>query len=72
LSAREEEGDAVIEVADDGRGFRPEEAITAARFGLRGMRERAESIGADFQVTSCPENGTTVRLHIPLHVGVKS
>jgi len=72
LSAREEQGSLVIEVADDGRGFSPEEAVTAARFGLRGMRERAESIGADFQITSCPENGTTVRLHIPLHVGVKS
>lgn len=66
LSVREDEHDAVIEVKDNGRGFVPANGIVAARFGLRGMRERAEAIGADFQIASCPEGGTTVRLRIPL------
>ena len=31
-----------------------------------GMRERAELIGADFQVVSLPDQGTTVRVSLPL------
>ena len=69
LAAWEDGGDTVIEVADNGRGFDPPD-VTAARFGLRGMRERAESVGAEFQVTSCPGGGTTIHLRIPLRVGV--
>ena len=72
IAAWEDGQEAVIEVADNGCGFSPSDSITAARFGLRGMRERAESIGAEFQVVSYPNEGTTVRLHIPLCVGVKS
>ena len=72
LRAWEDEHEALIEVADDGLGFSTTDSITAARYGLRGMRERAESVGADFQVTSCPKGGTTIRLRIPLRVGVKS
>jgi signal transduction histidine kinase len=33
-----------------------------------GMRERAESIGADFQITSQPGSGTVVSLRIPVPV----
>jgi signal transduction histidine kinase len=69
LAAWEDGGETLIEVADNGRGFSPADSITAARFGLRGMRERAESVGADFQVASCPNGGTTVRLRIPMRVG---
>ena len=72
LRAWEDGHEALIEVADDGLGFSTTDSITAARYGLRGMRERAESVGAEFQVTSCPKGGTTIRLRIPLRVGVKS
>jgi len=72
LTARELETELLLEVADDGRGFDPANSIAAARFGLRGMRERAESVGAEFQIASCPqEGGTTVQLRVPLRVGVK-
>lgn len=71
LAAREQAGETLIEVADNGRGFSPADTVAAARFGLRGMRERAESIGAEFQVASQPGEGTTVCLHIPIREGVK-
>jgi signal transduction histidine kinase len=62
-----ERGEAVIlEIRDDGIGFAPEETQTASQYGLRSMRERAESIGADFQITSTPGGGTVVRLEIPI------
>lgn len=70
LAAWEDGEDTLIEVADDGRGFSPADSVAAARFGLRGMRERAESVGAEFQVISCPKGGTTIRLRVPLRVEV--
>ena len=57
----------VLEVADDGRGF--DVGAVAARgrrnFGLQFMRERAELVGARFDVRSQPDGGTVVRLTIP-------
>jgi two-component system sensor histidine kinase DegS len=60
--------DWILEVRDDGRGF--DTSAVAARgrrnFGLQFMRERAELVGARFEVKSRPEAGTVVRLAIPL------
>ena len=56
-----------LEIRDDGRGF--DVGATAARgrrnFGLQFMRERAELIGARFDVRSRADGGTVVRLEIP-------
>ncbi len=63
-----DDGQWVLEIRDDGRGF--ETGAVAARgrrnFGLQFMRERAELIGAMFEVRSSPQAGTVVRLAIPL------
>ena len=58
----------VAEIIDDGRGFDPEATVDRGRrsFGLEFMRERAELIGARFEVRSRPDGGTVVRLAIPL------
>jgi two-component system nitrate/nitrite sensor histidine kinase NarX len=64
------DGEIRIAVRDDGIGFAPEQVKDASRYGLRGMRERAEMIGADFQVISRPGAGTTVLVQIPLEIGV--
>ncbi|HEV8562622.1 MAG TPA: GAF domain-containing sensor histidine kinase [Actinophytocola sp.] len=59
-------GNVVLSVTDDGRGF---DSGTAAeenrRLGLASMRERARSVGARLSVTSTPGAGTTVRLAVP-------
>jgi two-component system sensor histidine kinase DegS len=59
--------DWVLEVRDDGRGF--DIGTVAARgrrnFGLQFMRERAELIGARFEVRSRPAGGTVVMVAIP-------
>jgi len=65
ISAFEREQEVVIEVQDNGRGFMPEDVHQGSQYGLRSMRERAESIGADFQIISSSDVGTTVRLRIP-------
>jgi signal transduction histidine kinase len=66
LSAFERDEAVILEVRDNGRGFAPEETQPASQYGLRSMRERAESIGADFQIISAPGAGTKVRLRIPI------
>jgi len=59
-----------VEVRDDGRGFDPEAAPVTGRrnFGLQFMRERADLIGARFEVRSRPDLGTVVRMAIPSRV----
>jgi two-component system sensor histidine kinase DegS len=66
--ARREPGVWVLKVVDDGRGFDPlaAELRLGRSFGLQFMRERAELIGAAFDVRSRPEGGTLVNLAIPM------
>ncbi len=66
IEARNWKGVLILEISDNGVGFSAEDVPEFSRHGLRGMRERAELIGADFQVISKPQAGTTVRIHLPL------
>jgi signal transduction histidine kinase len=57
-------GDGVrLEIEDDGVGFNA--AWPSAGFGLVGMRERAESVGARFRCVSRPGAGTLVEVVLP-------
>jgi two-component system sensor histidine kinase DegS len=62
-----EHGGWSLEVRDDGRGFDSDDPPVSGRrhFGLQFMRERAELIGARFEVRSSPNLGTAVRMTIP-------
>ncbi len=51
-----------LTIQDDGCGFDASQATPDDRFGLRGMRERAQASGASFEVVSHPGQGTTIRL----------
>jgi two-component system sensor histidine kinase UhpB len=57
-----------LEVSDDGIGFNmpksPTDFAPNGRFGLLGMRERAELIGARLEVESAPGNGTRLRVRL--------
>jgi PAS domain S-box-containing protein len=56
----------LVEVTDDGRGFDPSQRPPPLQGqGLRGMRERAEHLGAQLDVRS-DQTGTTVRLQVAL------
>ena len=52
---------ALLEVADDGTGFPVGKAGRLDSYGLVGMRERADSIGATLAIESEPGRGTRVR-----------
>jgi signal transduction histidine kinase len=57
-----------VSVRDDGRGFTVERDFRsyAGHWGLVGMQERAEQIGASLRVESAPNRGTTVTLDLRL------
>jgi len=67
IVTRIEDGEWILEVRDDGRGFDVGSMAARGRrnFGLQFMRERAELIGARFEVSSRPSGGTVVTLAIP-------
>lgn len=55
----------VVSVADDGKGFEASR-VRGSAHGLVGMRYRVQARGGQFQVTSSPGHGTTVRASVPL------
>ncbi|MDW7982889.1 MAG: sensor histidine kinase [Thermomicrobium sp.] len=64
----------VIEVVDDGQGFRPGAVVptSSGGFGLQGMRERAELVGGALDIQSEPGHGTTIRLRLPLATNARA
>lgn len=57
-------GAATLVVADDGRGF-DASASFPDHYGLIGMREQADMIGAHFAIDSAPGAGTRIEIKIP-------
>ena len=55
----------LIEIADNGRGFNPENTRIDS-IGLANMYERAKALNASLVVSSAPLSGCTVRLNLPL------
>jgi signal transduction histidine kinase/ligand-binding sensor domain-containing protein len=53
-----------LTIRDDGRGFDAEGVIAEDSFGLIGMRERAESIGAEINIRSERGSGTVVTVDV--------
>jgi signal transduction histidine kinase len=52
-------------VGDNGVGFEPLD-VAAGRFGLASMRERALIIGGEITIDSQPQDGTRVRVSVPV------
>jgi signal transduction histidine kinase len=54
------------DIADNGIGFDPEGDSLRRGHGLRGIRERASTIGGDFLLTSYPGGGTLLTILWPI------
>jgi signal transduction histidine kinase len=63
-------GTVTLQVSDDGQGFEPQalqrENSQGQGLGLRGMQERAEILGGDFNLQTAPGKGTTITVRVPL------
>ncbi len=55
-----------LSISDDGIGFDIKEVDLTEKLGLRGIIERTELMGGDFSVLSNEEQGTIIKLSIPL------
>jgi signal transduction histidine kinase len=58
------DGETVLRIRDDGKGFSADDNTAPVGFGLRSMRERAEALGGSLRVTSS-ETGTLVEVRLP-------
>jgi signal transduction histidine kinase len=56
---------ALLEIADDGKGFDPSSAAGRGH-GLSNLRSRAEALGGELEIESEPGLGTWVRIRIPM------
>jgi GAF domain-containing protein len=62
-------GSLLLAVTDDGVGFdpaAPRAAGVTGGFGLVGLRERVALLGGQLQIDSAPDEGTSVRIKVPL------
>lgn len=73
VEMKRNEAAAEIVVRDDGVGFRVGKTLRAAadrgKFGLIGMAERAQLLGAELVLDAQPGRGTQVRLRMPIPPG---
>lgn len=59
-------GQLVLQIADNGKGFDVEKSASRKTLGLLGMKERTLMIGGKYEIASTPGKGTTVIVTVPL------
>jgi two-component system, NarL family, sensor histidine kinase UhpB len=62
----DEGGVLTVEVSDNGPGFSAEELSKTLGFGLKGLGERAKTIGGWLDISSAKTRGTSITLTVPL------
>jgi PAS domain S-box-containing protein len=60
---------AVLTLADDGRGVTAEEMERPTSLGIVGIRERALAVGGQVTITGSAERGTTLTVRVPMTAG---
>ena len=72
VTVQRDNGELELQVGDDGRGFDVRDTIDRAAagkaLGLLGMQERVGALGGEFDLSSVPGKGTTIRARLPLEV----
>jgi signal transduction histidine kinase len=58
------ESGVMLQIVDDGVGFEPAASADSDRYGLQGMRERAQEIGAQLFIESLPGQGTVLQVEL--------
>ncbi|MDZ4764351.1 MAG: GAF domain-containing sensor histidine kinase [Chloroflexota bacterium] len=59
-------GSVGMTIEDDGSGFDPDQTANTDRFGLIGLNERARLLGGTLEICSAPDEGTFMRIVVPL------
>jgi PAS domain S-box-containing protein len=62
---RRETGNIVLEIRDNGRGIAAHDMDKPKSFGLRGIRERLQSLDGGFHIAAAEQGGTLMILKVP-------
>lgn len=66
LELSDAEGVLTLEITDNGQGIQPPERNKPKAFGLKGLQERARTVGGWLDVSSREGAGTSITLSVPL------
>ncbi len=66
VSLRGEDGNAVLQVIDNGLGFPADRTPALLGHGLSNIVDRGHAVGANVEIVSSPGEGTTVTVRLPL------
>jgi len=66
ISLREEDGAAILEIADNGRGFDPSAPVLPGHHGLDNLHDRAAAMSGSLMIDSEPGAGTRIIVRVPL------
>lgn len=62
---RRENGNIALEIRDNGRGIAAHDMDKPKSFGLRGIRERLQSLSGGFHIATAEQGGTLMVLRVP-------
>ena len=68
LRLAQQKNEVILEVRDNGRGFDPTGAFPG-HLGLRSMQERVAKVGGTLTIESVADEGTCIRVRVPMVVG---
>jgi two-component system, NarL family, sensor histidine kinase UhpB len=66
---RREHGNIALEIRDNGRGIAEHDMDKPRSFGLRGIRERIQSLNGGFHIATAEQGGTLLMLKVPARRG---
>ena len=66
VSLKEQSGELVMEIRDNGIGISKKQIADSQSFGLLGMKERVHSFGGEFSIRGAKGKGTRVQVRVPL------
>lgn len=66
IMIRRSDREVTASVWDNGKGFDPEQKSDSAGIGLSGIKERANTLGGTCEITSQPDQGTSIMIIIPV------
>lgn len=66
IMIRRSDHEVTASVWDNGKGFDPKQKANSAGMGLSGILERAYTLGGTCDITSEPDQGTTIMIILPL------
>ncbi|MEZ4658361.1 MAG: GAF domain-containing protein [Caldilineaceae bacterium] len=64
VSIKRKGSETIMQIADNGVGFREDETKMTGGMGLSGMRERVQKLGGNLYIESAPNQGATITVHV--------